>query len=156
MLDIAKKAMARERAGSSVGSSCPGYERNEVNEISGAERAGRFDRPPAAAPMTPKEAGQMGLSEFARAGLLLAVRLPLLGETVWLASDNAKIEADARGHLKGCVVYRAHEWAHLVECVARGMDLRDLRLIHEAKKVFGGELLPEDEAAQTRGGCTRP
>lgn len=94
-------------------------------------------------PAPPRAAGLMRLSKFATAGLLLAVHLPQLkGEVVWLASDNTPLALDALGHYQGRVVYRAREWQHLYALRVRGeLDDIGLRLIHEAKKVFGGEVI---------------
>jgi hypothetical protein len=89
------------------------------------------------------------LSEFACAGAHLTVRLPALGGAlVCLASDNAEMETDARGHWREQVVFRAREWRHLYRLQAAGqLDDDALRLIHETKRTFGGELMDEDRRA---------
>lgn len=95
----------------------------------------------------PQDVLNMSMSQFAQAGLLISVRPSLFpGELIWLASDNASFEADKMGHYQGRVVYRAREWRQLWGDTRRGMDEPALRLIHEAKKIFGGDLLTEVDA----------
>lgn len=89
------------------------------------------------------------LSDFALAGLLLPVYLPPVGELIWLASDNAPIPVDADGLHKGRVIYYAREWRALYALRIRGdLDDESLRLLHEAKKVFGGELLSPHQTVE--------
>ncbi len=92
--------------------------------------------------------GSLRLSEFARSQRVLAVRVAALGgAVVCLAADEAPLaDCDAGGRCQGRVVYRAREWGELYRLRAGGLlDDAGLRLIHEAKETFGGELLaPED------------
>ncbi len=98
------------------------------------------------ASLTPEDVLRMPLSEFAQAGLVVAVRFPLLDEPVYLASDDATLSLDERGRHQGRPVFRAREWRRLLDLVQQGMDANGLRLLLEAKAVFGGELLPAEPA----------
>lgn len=92
----------------------------------------------------PPSCARRRLSEFASAGELLPVRLSLLnGEIIYLASDNTPIDTSGASQHQGHVVYRAREWAKLYVWRKQGhLDDAAFRLVHEAKKVFGGEISP--------------
>ena len=79
----------------------------------------------------PTPVGGMHLSEFATARRVIRVRSAVLGDDVFLASDNA----DLSHLLAGAVAYRARELALLV-----GETPDGLRLVHETKRHFGAEL----------------
>lgn len=70
----------------------------------------------------------MPLEEFGEAGLVVAVRCQLFGETVVFASDNAPVDPGERR-----VVYGAAELQDLL-----GLGPEDLHTIHQFKKLFGG------------------
>lgn len=75
--------------------------------------------------------GNMAVSEFATAGLVVKLRSSLLGgQVVAFASDNAKIED---GEL---VTYRASELALLSD-----VSDDDLVRLHSLKRVFTGSLV---------------
>lgn len=73
----------------------------------------------------------MGLSEFADARLVVAVRSALLDEVVVFASDNAIVDPGEQR-----VVYRAAELRELL-----GLSPKDLRAVHRVKKTFRGTVL---------------
>lgn len=72
------------------------------------------------------------LDAFASSGEVRSVCSQVLGEEVLFAADNAALPADTGGR----VVYRARELALLA-----GVTPEHLRRIHEAKRVFGGEVV---------------
>ena len=81
--------------------------------------------------------GRMRLVDFAAAELVITIFSGVVGEKVYFASDNAKLDIDEDGHYRGCVVYRASELRELV-----GASADAVRTIHEVKKVFGGSIIP--------------
>lgn len=76
----------------------------------------------------------MRLSEFANAGLVVAVRSEVLGEVVVFASDNALLDPGERR-----TVYRAAELRALTDLAS--LDPDELRQIHRAKRTFKGTIL---------------
>jgi hypothetical protein len=73
----------------------------------------------------------MRLEEFARAGLVVEVWSSVLDEAVVFASDDARVDP---GELR--TVYRAHELQVLLGL----MTPRELRRVHEAKRLFRGTI----------------
>jgi hypothetical protein len=93
-------------------------------------------------------------SPFASAGMYVFARLDLLGDVVCLASDNAELDTDELRHFQGRVVYRMKEIRRLLAILLAGAetseqgtssraDVEAVLLIHDVKKVFGGEMVLE-------------
>jgi hypothetical protein len=77
------------------------------------------------------EVRALQLEDFALAGLVIEIRSDVLGETVIFASDDARV--DPR-ELRP--VYRARELRVLLGLT----DPRELRRIHEVKRIFRGTI----------------
>jgi hypothetical protein len=83
----------------------------------------------------------MPLEDFARGSLVVEVWSKVLGEAVVFASDNARLDP---GELRP--VYHARELRVLLELTAS----RELRRIHEVKRIFRGTITDASPAgAQT-------
>ncbi len=102
-------------------------------------RARRAAAPPAvrAGPLAGTAAG-LTLAALAGSGRVLAVHSDVLGEPVLLAGDGADLGLWllTRPERRGCLVYRARELALLLDAGPDG-----LRRVHEAKRLFGGEVV---------------
>ena len=81
----------------------------------------------------PQPADGLRLSELFREQPIRSVYSKILGETVVFARDGVDVPPDLEG-----VVYRASELRQLAGCSSER-----LRAIHTAKKVLGGELIPD-------------
>ena len=75
----------------------------------------------------------MPLKEFAESRLLLEVYSQALQERVLFAGDRAHVDA---GRCRELTLYRGSELLELC-----GVDAPNLRVIHDAKKVFGGQVV---------------
>ena len=77
---------------------------------------------------TSEEISEMSLEEFKSQNLAVRIRSKVLGEDIWLVSNE-----DAREHLKaeGLVCYLANEIEQL-----KGLSQGAIRKVHEVKKVF--------------------
>lgn len=78
-------------------------------------------------------AGTLTLAQFAGSGRTEQVYSDVLGEEVLFAADNAHVpDTETR------IVYQSRELALLLDATPEG-----LRLTHEVKKWFGGEIEAE-------------
>lgn len=84
-----------------------------------------------------KPIARMTLTEFAHSRRVVRIRSSVLGCEVLFAADNADPAAVA---VTGCPVYRASELRHLFDVTPT-----DLRLIHETKARFDGEVVGADD-----------
>ncbi len=77
---------------------------------------------------TKEDVLSLGLSEFKTQNLAVRIRSRILGEDIWLVSNE-----EARDHLKaeGLVCYLANEIPHL-----KGLSLEALKKIHETRRIF--------------------
>ena len=75
----------------------------------------------------------MPLKDFAESRLLLEVYSQALQERVLFAGDRAHVDA---GRCRELTLYRGSELLELC-----GVDAPNLRVIHDAKKVFGGQVV---------------
>ena len=87
-------------------------------------------------------AGAETVAAFARSGRRLVIRSAVLGEPVILAADDADLDSEmgtrwrrGRGLPPGTPVYRAREMPALL-----GLSPAGLRLVHEVKTTFDGEV----------------
>lgn len=70
---------------------------------------------------------------------------PLDGEEVTFAADDAPLPLDADGKVAGRVVYREKELRRFIE---NPPSAETLRMIHAAKKIFGGEYMGRIEVGK--------
>ncbi len=80
-----------------------------------------------------EDVATMLLRDFARSRLVLEVFSRALDERVLFAGDRAHVDA---GRCRELTLYRGSELLELC-----GVDAPNLRVIHDAKKVFGGQVV---------------
>lgn len=102
------------------------------------------DVPPIGSHNTQNSVAGPSLSEFPQSGRVVRWDSDVLGESVLVAGDAADVDLWLLEHpeARGAVVYRAREVPLL-----RGATPGGLRLLHQVKELFGGDVVAVEESA---------
>lgn len=110
-----------------------GNHRETISEIDGNSQGKKEDKRKSEKGVNPDNLLTRSIEEFKSQNLAVRIRSKVLGEVIWLVSNE-----NVRDHLKaeGLVCYLAEEILHLKELCPD-----DIRATHNVKKVFDKSLI---------------